>query len=41
MIADGTINDANYVQRAKQYIQAGNVDGLQKIIGYYAEKKTA
>lgn len=41
MIADGTINDANYVQRAKQYIQAGNIDGLQKIIGYYAEKKTA
>lgn len=41
MIADGTINDANYVQRAKQYIQAGNIDGLQKIIGYYAEKKSA
>lgn len=40
MIADGTINDANYIQGAKQYIQAGNVDGLQKIIGYYAEKKT-
>lgn len=41
MIADGTISDPGWVAKAQSYIKAGNSDGLQKIIGYYADKKSA
>lgn len=41
MIADGTISDPGYVAKAKSHINTGNVEGLQKIIGYYSDKKSA
>lgn len=42
MIADKTITDPNYIAKAQSYIKANDVDGLNKIISYYAsQKKTA
>lgn len=42
MITDKVITDPNYIAKAQYYIKTCDVDGLQKIISYYAsQKKTA
>lgn len=42
LIADKVISDPKYIAKAQSYINTGNIEGLQSIVGYYAEaKKTA
>lgn len=42
LITDKVISDPKYIAKAQSYINTGNIEGLQSIVGYYAEaKKTA